>query len=229
MKKTLFFNLLVLSGFVLNSCAHSTIPQIQIPEQKGELDVAASLGIGTSGLHANAIYALSDKICLQGATNFLGTTFYREAGLGLKTRAGKRLWSFTYGRAEYRYNPLVYGGTYGIYEYTGHFDKYAAALNVRFSPEAGLVGRLAYLNGRETGENECLVCRPYYHLPFSRLYFEPVVYFKLGKRKRLLLSATGRLQLSAKGKTDKDYAFAMSYFQYNVGYMFGMFKKPRLE
>jgi hypothetical protein len=229
MKKTPHFSLFAFAACLLYACAHSTIPQIQIPEGKSELDVAASLGIGTSGLHINAIYALSDKICLQGGTNFLGTTFYREAGLGIKTKAGKRLWSFTYGRAEYSYNPFVYGGTYGIYDYTGHFDKYAVALNVQFAPEAGFVGRLAYLNGRETGERGCLVCNPYDHLPFSRLYFEPVIYFKLGKRKRLLLSATGKLQLSANGKTSKEDAFTMSYFQYNVGYMFGMFKKPLLK
>lgn len=95
-------------------------------------------------------------------------------------------------------------------------------LNVHFAPEAGFVGRLAYLNGRETGARGCLVCNPYFHLPFSRLYFEPVMYFKLGKRKRLLLSATGRLQLSAHGKTSDLDAFRMSYFHYNVGYMFGM-------
>jgi len=228
MKKTLFFNLLVLSASVLNSCAHSTIPQIQIPEQKGELDVSASVGIGSSGLHANAIYALSDHICVQGALNYFGTTFYREAGFGIKNKNGNQLLSLTYGRAEYKYSPLIFGGS-GIYFFSGHFDKYALTANTLIKPDLGLIARLAYLDGRETGEDGCISCHPYFHLPFSRLYFEPTIYFKLGKRKHLFVCISGRIPFSQKGQTGDGESFYMSYLQYNVGYTFGMFKKPRLK
>ena len=143
--------------------------------------------------------------------------------MGLKTTSFIQLISFTYGYGLYGAGSLTYGGTYGVYYHFGNFNKYALACIFPFSARAGMTSRMAGVTGKGSGAEGCLICDPYKDLPFTRIYFEPSLYYKMGKHKRFYCDLMGRLPLYSADHPDSD-GFGMSYANLTFGWNFRVLK-----
>lgn len=201
-----FFAILLLS---FPACVSTSLPQVIIPENPGQLDVSAS--IGTNGAHLNMSCATGKQHFMTGALHrgqFQEGEYviYGELGAGYITPDHKKsiLLSFGHGKFSFFPNSFGLGGTPDQYEnYYGHYFRTSIEGNIKFDQNFGVVGRLNIYTGTDNGYRRSQYFSSFYNRSVFSVVAEPALYLKTRKKSAFLfVFGTSGALINANTNTD---------------------------